>query len=176
MNKGLKAIEEDVKFTGWANGGAALGRLTDGRVVFAAGVLPGERARVRYSDREARYISADVVKLLSKSPMRIEPRCPLYGSCARCCLQTIEYPDQLHAKREILIDHLTRIAGLKGAENVLLPMIPAPAEWNYSRDLPLGLDENGNFCVWVYKLSSSDKYRILAVILPLKTDLSATNF
>ena len=118
--------EEDVEFSGWANGGAALGRLADGRVVFAEGVLPGERARIRYSDREARYISAELVKLLSKSPMRIDPRCPLYGKCRYCCLQNLEYPDQLHAKREILIDHLTRIAGMEDAEKLVQPMMASP--------------------------------------------------
>ena len=100
MSKELNRKEEEVEFTGWANGGAALGKLSDGRIVFTPGVLPGERARVRYSDREARFISAEAVKLLTRSPMRIEPRCPLYGKCAVCCLQNLEYPDQLHAKRE----------------------------------------------------------------------------
>lgn len=139
--------EEDVEFSGWANGGAALGRLADGRVVFTEGVLPGERARIRYSDRDARYISAELVKLLSKSPMRIDPRCPLYGKCRYCCLQNLEYPDQLHAKREILVDHLTRIAGMEDAEKLVQPMMASPEEWNYARRLLLGLDADGNFCV-----------------------------
>ena len=147
MRKEMNLKEEDVEFSRWANGGAALGNLADGRVVFAKGILPGERARVRYADREARFISAEPVKLLSRSPMRIEPRCPLYGKCAVCCLQNLEYPDQLHAKREILIDHLTRIAGLKDAEKLVQPMIGAPAEWNYARDLHLWLDDDGNFCL-----------------------------
>lgn len=143
----MNLIEEDIEFTSWANGGAALGRLSDGRVVFVNGVLPGEKARVRYAEKEGRFVSADLVRLITRSPMRIEPRCPLYGRCARCCLQNLEYPDQLHAKREILLDHLTRIAGVKDAEKLLQPMIPAPAEWNYARSLILGLDEDGKFCV-----------------------------
>lgn len=147
MKTNLNQKEEDVEFTGWANGGAALGRLADGRVVFTNDVLPGEKARVRYADREARFISAELVRLLTKSPMRIEPRCPLYGKCVHCCLQNLEYPDQLHAKRKILLDHLTRIAGLPDAENLLQPVIPSPADWNYARSLILGLDGNGNFCV-----------------------------
>lgn len=147
MSKELNRKEEEVEFTGWANGGAALGKLSDGRIVFTPGVLPGERARVRYSDREARFISAETVKLLTRSPMRIEPRCPLYRKCAVCCLQNLEYPDQLHAKREIVIDHLTRIAGLKDAEKLVQPMLPAPSEWNYARSLRLWLDETGHFCL-----------------------------
>ncbi len=139
--------EEEVEFTLWANGGAALGKLGDGRIVFAKGILPGERALIRYEDRKARFVSADVVKLLSRSPMRIEPRCPLYGKCTVCCMQNLEYPDQLHAKREILIDHLTRIAGLKDAEKLVQPMSAAPSEWNYARSLRLYLDEAGNFCL-----------------------------
>lgn len=147
MAKEISWKEEDVSFSGWANGGAALGKLADGRVVFAKGVLPGERARVRYSDRESRFISAEVVRLLSRSPMRIDARCPLYGKCALCCMQVLEYPDQLHAKREILIDHLTRIAGLKNAEKLAMPMLPAPSEWNYARTLRLWPDGEGNFCL-----------------------------
>ena len=139
--------EEEIIFTAWANGGAALGRLSDGRVVFSSGVLPGERALVRYAEKDSRFISADVVKILEKSPMRIEARCPLYGRCAFCCMQNLEYPDQLHAKREILIDHLSRIAGLKDAEKLMQPMLAAPAEWNYARTLTLVPDAEGNFCV-----------------------------
>ena len=139
--------QEGINFTAWANGGAALGRLADGRVVFAKGVLPGEKALVRYADKESRFISAEVVKLIERSPMRIEPRCPMHGKCALCCMQNLEYPDQLHAKREILIDHLTRIAGLKDAEKFIQPMIPSPSEWNYARSLLLGLDAEGNFCI-----------------------------
>ena len=67
MRKEMNLKEEDVEFSRWANGGAALGNLADGRVVFAKGILPGERARVRYADREARFISAEPVKLLSRS-------------------------------------------------------------------------------------------------------------
>lgn len=143
----VRLIEEEVQFTAWANGGAALGRLADGRVVFANGVLPGERARVRFAEKDARFVSAEVVKLLEKSPMRIEPRCPLYGKCAGCCMQNLEYADQLHAKREILIDHLKRIADIADAEKPVQPMLAAPSEWNYARSLLLGLDAAGNFCV-----------------------------
>lgn len=143
----MSNIIEEITFTAWANGGAALGRLADGRIVFANGVLPGERAVVRYADKDARFVQAEVVKITEKSPMRIEPRCPLYGKCALCCMQNLEYPDQLHAKREILIDHLTRIAGLKDAEKLTLPMLAAPSEWNYARTLSLGLDADGAFCV-----------------------------
>ena len=53
--------EEIVEFTGWANGGAALGRLADGRVVFAEDILPGERAVVRYAEKNARFVSAEVI-------------------------------------------------------------------------------------------------------------------
>lgn len=147
MRQNNKQAEEEVTFSSWANGGAALGKLADGRIVFAKGVLPGERARIRYEDREARFVSAEVIKLLSTSPMRIEPRCPLYGKCALCCLQNLEYPDQLHAKREILIDHLSRIAGLKDADSLVRPMLAAPSEWNYARTLRLGLDKEGHFCM-----------------------------
>ncbi len=147
MDKEKNRKEEEIEFTGWANGGAALGKLADGRIVFAAGVLPGEKARVKYADREARFISAEVIRLISRSPMRIEPRCPVYGKCSVCCLQNLEYPDQLHAKREILLDHLTRIAGLTDADKLLQPVLGAPAEWNYGRSLQVLLDQDGNFCM-----------------------------
>ncbi len=143
----MNCKEEEVEFTGWANGGNALGKLQDGRVVFAAQVLPGERARVRYADREARFISAEVTRLLRKSPLRIEPRCPLYGRCAECRMQILEYPDQLHAKREVLLDHLTRVAEIENAAELLPKMLPSPSEWNWSRDLRLWLDKDGNFCL-----------------------------
>ena len=147
MSKVQNRKEEIVEFTGWANGGAALGRLADGRVVFTPGVLPGERALISFTDREARFISAKLIRLTERSPMRIEPRCPLFGSCTGCQLQHLEYPDQLHAKREVLIDHLSRLAGIQDPEKLILPFVRSPREWNYARTLRLVLDEAGGFCM-----------------------------
>ncbi len=64
----------EVVFERLVYGGDALGRLPDGRAVFAPFVLPGERARVRLVEEKKRFARGQVVELLEASPERIKPR------------------------------------------------------------------------------------------------------
>ncbi len=57
--------------------GEGVGQV-DGYTVFAHGVLPGERARVRLVERKRRFGRAEVVELFVKSPKRVEPVCPRF--------------------------------------------------------------------------------------------------
>ncbi|WP_368498883.1 class I SAM-dependent RNA methyltransferase [Herbiconiux sp. A18JL235] len=54
-----------------AHGGVSVARL-DGRVVFVADTLPGERVLARVVDRRSSFWRADTVEVLSASPDRVE--------------------------------------------------------------------------------------------------------
>ncbi|QJU54462.1 class I SAM-dependent RNA methyltransferase [Herbiconiux sp. KACC 21604] len=54
-----------------AHGGVSVARL-DGRVVFVADTLPGERVLARVVDRKSSFWRADTVEVLSASPDRVE--------------------------------------------------------------------------------------------------------
>ncbi len=71
-------------------------------------VMPGELVRVRIfknfenesPETTAGYSEADLVEILKPSPERIEPRCPLAGSCGGCQFQHMKIERQRKWKTE----------------------------------------------------------------------------
>ena len=103
---------EDVLLHGFAHGGEAVGRLSDGKAVFVSYALPGERVRVHITDERARWARGVPLAVLEPSADRIEPECPLYGECGGCTLQHIAPARRQALLRQVLIDQLERIGGL----------------------------------------------------------------
>jgi 23S rRNA (uracil1939-C5)-methyltransferase len=97
-----------------AKTGQAVGRA-DGMVVYVLGPIPGERARVRVEVVKAKYAVAELVELLDRSPDRVTPFCPLFGTCGGCQVQHLAYPAQLRWKRSLVDNALRRIGGISGA-------------------------------------------------------------
>ena len=77
------------------HGGKGLGILADGMVVMVAGVLPGERVRVRETKTHRGHKEAELIRIEEASPDRITPPCPHYGRCGGCDLQHAAYEAQL---------------------------------------------------------------------------------
>jgi 23S rRNA (uracil1939-C5)-methyltransferase len=123
----------EVRFDALVYGGFALGRLPDGRALFAPYLLPGERARVQVTESRAGYARGLVVELLEPSPRRVVPRCRHFGECGGCHLQHLAYEAQLEAKQQVLREQLARLAGLQNPP--LLDPLPSPAAWNYRNHL-----------------------------------------
>lgn len=97
-----------------AKTGQAVGRA-DGMVVYVLGPVPGERARVRIDTVKAKYAVGDLVELLDRSPDRVEPFCPVFGTCGGCQVQHLAYPAQLAWKRGIVENALRRLGGIEDA-------------------------------------------------------------
>jgi len=94
-----------------AAGGDGVGRDADGRVVFVPFTAPGDRVRVRIERARRRHAHGSVMKILEPGPGRVEPSCPVFGSCGGCSWQHLDYAVQLEAKAGIVRDALTRIGG-----------------------------------------------------------------
>ena len=105
-------------------GGDAMGRLPDGRAVFAPFGLPGERVRLRLSEEKRGHARGEIVEWLTTAPQRIAPRCPHFAECGGCHYQHLPYEAQLEAKGEIVRDQLARLGGLE--DPPLDPVQPSP--------------------------------------------------
>ncbi len=134
-------LSYDVTFTALTYGGDALGRLPDGRAVFAPFVLPGERARVRLIEEKRGHARGQVIELLEVSAQRIAPRCVHFGVCGGCHYQHLSYEDQLQAKRAILAEQLTRLGGIENPP--VNPVIPDPRGWDYRNTVQFHLTPDG---------------------------------
>nr|XP_061810367.1 uncharacterized protein LOC133601267 [Nerophis lumbriciformis] len=75
---------------------------------------------------------ADFVEILTPSPSRIKPPCPLFTQCGGCQYQHLAYDEQLLWKtRQVgeLLQHMT------GLELNISPAIPSPQQWAYRSKL-----------------------------------------
>ena len=101
-----------LRVTGLASGGDGVGRLSDGRVVFVDGGVPGDLLELVDFVAKKKMARARVGRVLEPSPDRTQPRCSHFDACGGCRWQHVRYEAQLDAKRSIVRDALERIGGL----------------------------------------------------------------
>ncbi len=95
-------------------GGLGLGHEDDGRVILAAGALPGDRVAVELDRSRKRFGQGHVVDVLVPAPERIEPPCPeVAAGCGGCDLQMAPPPLQRELKVGIVADSLAHIAKIQ---------------------------------------------------------------
>ncbi len=99
-----------------------------GWVVMVPFALPGERVRARVFRNHKNYSEADLIAVVTPSPQRIAPRCPLFGRCGGCQYQHLAYAEQLAWKRRQVRELLQHLAGL---DFEVAPVIPSPREFGY---------------------------------------------
>lgn len=113
------------------NTGIGLGRM-DGWVVMVPFSLPGEKVRVRIFRNHKNYSEADLVEILEKSPHRVDPVCPLFGTCGGCQYQNLVYEQQLIWKQRHVKETLQQITGIDIEVN---KTYASPKQYNYRSKL-----------------------------------------
>lgn len=93
----------------------------EGKAVFVAGALAGERVRMRYTRRHRRWDEARLEEVLRPAPERIAPGCPHFGVCGGCSLQHLSPQDQLRFKSGVLAEQFRHIGGVE-PERWLAPL------------------------------------------------------
>ncbi len=123
--------ELEMEIATLTNLGVGLGRVPvgDGKwVVMVPFTLPGEKVRVRVYRNHKNYSEADLLAVLTPSPHRIAPKCPLFGQCGGCQYQHLAYVEQLVWKRQQVEELLKYMAGV---EFHVAPVIGSPREFGY---------------------------------------------
>jgi 23S rRNA (uracil1939-C5)-methyltransferase/tRNA (uracil-5-)-methyltransferase len=99
-----------------------------GWVVMVPFTLPGERVRVRVYRNHKNYSEADLLAVLTPSPHRVAPLCPLFGRCGGCQYQHLTYAEQLLWKQRQVQELLAHLAGIAFP---VAPVVPSPREFSY---------------------------------------------
>lgn len=102
----------------------------DGKTVFVADALPGERVRARLMRRHRHFDEALAEEILEASADRVEARCPHYGVCGGCALQHLAPAAQIAAKQNVLAQNFARIGHVEPAR-WLAPLMAD--SWGYRR-------------------------------------------
>lgn len=118
----------ELDITTVAFGGDGIGRV-DNFVVFVPFVIAGERVEVEIIEVKRRYATADLVRVITPSPHRVEPVCSLYRQCAGCQYQHVDYRHQLELKRAQIRDVFQRIG--KIPDPPIEPVVASPKPYGY---------------------------------------------
>ncbi len=130
---------ESLRIDSLSYGRAGIGRL-GGRVVFVEETAPGDRIRVALTGDHGSWAQGRMVELSEAGDARVEPPCPLAGSCGGCPWQHVDYRVQLESKEQAVRDALTRIAGIESPP--VEPILASPRREGYRNRLKLRF-ENG---------------------------------
>ena len=115
--------------------GLGFGRL-DGKAIFVAGALPGERVSVNIVEQKKQYAKATLRKVLTPSEQRIAPSCPHYATCGGCSLQTLDSDVQADYKQTALFSLLQNFSKNDDI-NFAEPILSQP--WQYRRTARLSV-------------------------------------
>ncbi len=150
MNENIPIKTGDVvrlKITALGSGGEGVARY-EGFAVFVPFALPGETVDAKIGEIKKNYAAARLIKIIERSPDRVDSDCPVYYRCGGCQLRHIAYKAELAAKKQIVIDALKRIGGEKNpaVEDV---MGGEPYHYRNKVQFPVG-KKNGAVVVGCY--------------------------
>ena len=133
--KRISAAPEEADIVDLSHEGMGVARV-DGKAVFVADALPGERVVMRRVARHRNFDQAVLESVLVASPDRVPAACPHFGTCGGCALQHLDPAAQLRFKQAQLLENLARLGGVE--PEGLLPPLEGPA-WGYRRRARLGI-------------------------------------
>ena len=116
--------EFELDVTRLSHEGRGVGNF-NGKTVFVADALPGERIQARVVRRHRRYEEAVTARLDLVSPERVEAPCRHAALCGGCSLQHLAPEAQLRHKQAVLLELLLHQAKIRPDE--VLPPLRGPA-------------------------------------------------
>lgn len=129
MKKPRRDVFFDTTIDGLSHDGRGVAHV-DGKTVFVADALPGERVRARLVRKHRHFDEARAEEIVTASPDRVEPRCRHFGVCGGCVLQHLAPEAQIAAKQNMLAQNFARIGRVEPAR-WLAPLTAEP--WGYRR-------------------------------------------
>ena len=129
--------------------GEGVGRV-DGYALFVKDTVIGDVARVKVIKTKKTYGYARLVEVLTPSPDRVEPRCPIARQCGGCNLQELAYPQQLEFKRRIIENNIRRIGGFADVSVEKVIGMDNPYFYRNKAQFPVSTDKDGNIRIGFY--------------------------
>ena len=103
--------EFSVKVKKISNLGLGIAKI-DGMVVFIENSCPEDELLIKITKLNKNYANAQIKEIITPSPHRVKPFCPMQKVCGACQLQFIDYNYQLKIKQDIVKDTMRTIGGI----------------------------------------------------------------
>jgi len=118
------------------HGGWGLG-FHESATVFLPYTAPGDIVEFSEVRRKKSSIFGRVERIVSPSPLRREPECPVFGACGGCHFQHLDYEREGAVKRETVLENLSRLGHITTA---LERFIPSPSRYGYRNHAVMRVD------------------------------------
>lgn len=103
----------------------------EGKAVFVDNAVPKDIVKARVLRINKNFIRAKILDIITPSPYRMKPFCPLFNACGGCNLQNIEYDFLIEQKQDILKEMFST-AAFEGFEDIeFKPFIKAAKTKEY---------------------------------------------
>jgi 23S rRNA (uracil1939-C5)-methyltransferase len=122
------------------HGGAGLG-VHEGKAIFVPFAAPGDVLEVEVTADHGRHAEARIVRIVEPAACRVDPPCPVFGSCGGCQWQHLSYEAQLLWKQRIAVEAIERIGRIASPD--VAPTIPSPRQWHYRNRIQLHVSRDG---------------------------------
>lgn len=84
------------------------------KTIFVNGALPGEEVEVDITLEKKKFYEGNLSKLITPSPLRIKPICPVFKKCGGCDLMHISYEEQIKYKENKVKEILKKFTDIEG--------------------------------------------------------------
>ena len=133
--------------------GEGIGKL-EGFTLFVKDAVMGDVVEARLVKVKKNYAYARLEKVLTPSPLRVEPVCPYHKQCGGCQIQAMSYEAQLQFKENKVKNNLVRIGGFDQLfiESVMESVVGMEQPWHYRNkaQFPVGTDKDGRIITGFY--------------------------
>ena len=128
-------------------------------VIFVDALLLGEEAEIEVTFARKGVAYGKIVKLLTKSPDRIQPLCPVSTACGGCTFQNATYEYELRYKKHKVEEDLKRIGHLENIKVNDVIGMDDPSHYRNKIQVPFGR-ENKRVVYGFYK---SNTHKIIPI-------------
>ncbi len=109
-----------VKIEKLSNLGTGIARV-DGQVVFIENACPEDEVKIKITKVNKNFANAKVIEIITPSPHRVVPFCPMQNVCGSCQMQFIDYDYQLQLKKQMVEDAMKTIGHIDVKINNPIP-------------------------------------------------------
>ena len=130
-------------------GGEGIGKA-DGFTFIVKDAIVGDVIEAKIMKLKKNYGYARLMKVLTPSKDRVEPKCPVARQCGGCQIQEMRYEAQLAFKQKMVQNNLERIGGLSDFEMYPVIGMETPYAYRNKAQFPVGEDKDGNIVIGFY--------------------------
>lgn len=143
----------ELTITDMGMNGEGIGKY-EGMTFFVKDALINDIILARVMKLKKNYGYARIEKIITSSPDRTKPECPLHRRCGGCQIQALSYEKQLEYKENKVKNNLMRIGGfsMEKLDTVMEPVVGMEKPYRYRNkaQFPVGYDKEGNVVTGFY--------------------------